>query len=141
MPYNKDEIKIIQLGNIIFWHEEILQLINDERGISRSTEEHYKDIGFKPDFYSFHLAEVNEIRHKILAFTSFINQSNMRIQTKVEILINTISQTAQNLLEITIGEYINDTISRSLDAPEKFNQTSLGLALLDVRNNFINSLY
>ncbi|NET44871.1 hypothetical protein [Okeania sp. SIO2B3] len=142
MIFNKENPKIIHLGNIIFWHEEILDFISQECGVSASKEEGYTSIGFKPDFYSFHLAEIDKIRHKIFAFTILHPLENSeKIHTAIMFLNKSSSSESQIIIGKTIVDYINECIAKVLNSQEEvFGQTLLGIRLLDIRREFINSI-
>ena len=138
----REPVRILYLGSIIFWHEEILNLIHHEcPQFPASIEEGYNAIGFKPTFYSIHLAEVNKVKCKIFAFTAVETGEEENIYTEMFILdFPVLSIESQLVLDRIIGDHIVDSLLRVATESvlgETFDQAVVSMKLFALRRGLL----
>ncbi|NET40590.1 hypothetical protein [Okeania sp. SIO2B3] len=140
MGIEKDLISIKSLGNLIFWHEEIIELIRfkSQSGLVPNTNDgFYKTIGFKPTFYSAHSAKVNQKDIHIIAFTKITKDyrpitkiMGLREETK-EINLPPLEK-YEYILGSIITRHINEIIAQVISSDD-FDQNSLAMGLFVLR--------
>ncbi|MEM1172268.1 MAG: hypothetical protein AAGJ08_25110 [Cyanobacteria bacterium P01_H01_bin.35] len=66
------EVSVDSVSGLVFWHEEIFDLIRHKSPIGavpQTNENFYKEVGFKPTFYSLHIATIDSKKNHLIAFT------------------------------------------------------------------------
>lgn len=139
MKIGKDSIEITNLGHLIFWHEEIIELIRfkSQPGLVPNTNDgFYKTIGFKPTFYSAHSAKVNQKDIHIIAFTN-ITKDYTPVTKIMGLTTGTkeINSPHPEKYEYILGSIITRHIDEIIDqvSSDNFDQNYLAMELFALR--------
>ena len=132
------EIIIKKTGEIIFWHEEMINLIHKlirSRKINASLPQaiahFYLYIGFEPTFYSVHTLEINRRDIQGIVFTNVSKERAFKHHVMVlsKTLGGYMKKESRMLLEKNLTQSIEEGVVRSLEGKDLFSQTAISISL------------
>ncbi|NEO56911.1 MAG: hypothetical protein F6K54_29865 [Okeania sp. SIO3B5] len=132
MPLKQVPVTLTNLGDLIFWHEEILDFIRLESSpgtIPTTNRDFYDLIGFKPTFYSIHTAKIHEEEIRIIAFTRI--KRNYYPETKIMVLRESgipVNEKYKFTLNTMVTSYMNNAIDSGV-SEKLFDQNYIAMKL------------
>ncbi|NES06230.1 MAG: hypothetical protein F6K22_27515 [Okeania sp. SIO2F4] len=142
------QIDIKHLGELVFWHEEILDLLRHESRpgtIPNTNEKLYKLIGFKPTFYSLHTVKINEYQMRVIALTKIQEDYNL-IHRIISLIDKQEESNFKNkgiyksIISNIVTNHIETEISSVLDDKDEFPLTFVSMRMYALRSNNLGSI-